>query len=168
MKVAPKGMDQCTTTLCGSSANGTFGLLLFSTVLRDIDTDVTENAFKLAFMAYKQRERGTTDPTTSEMDSSMLNQSPGSPALSVLSFKSGFHGRLFGSLSATRSKAIHKVDIPAFDWPCAPFPDRRYPLEENKEFNDKEEKRCLEEYEQILIESYVLLVGMTWKIELMK
>jgi 4-aminobutyrate aminotransferase/(S)-3-amino-2-methylpropionate transaminase len=22
MKVAPKGMDQCTTTLCGSSANG--------------------------------------------------------------------------------------------------------------------------------------------------
>jgi hypothetical protein len=28
-------------------------------------------------------------------------------------------------------------------------------LEENKEFNDKEEKRCLEEYEQILVESYV-------------
>lgn len=107
-------------------------------------------------MAYKQRERGdSSDPTSSEMDSSMLNQSPGSPALSVLSFKSGFHGRLFGSLSATRSKAIHKVDIPAFDWPCAPFPERRYPLEENKEFNDKEEKRCLEEYEQILIESCV-------------
>lgn len=85
----------------------------------------------------------------------MLNQSPGSPALSVLSFKSGFHGRLFGSLSATRSKAIHKVDIPAFDWPCAPFPERKYPLAENVEFNDKEEKRCLEEYERILIESYV-------------
>lgn len=42
----------------------------------------------------------------------MLNHSPGSPELSVLSFKSGFHGRLFGSLSATRSKAIHKVHNP--------------------------------------------------------
>jgi 4-aminobutyrate aminotransferase/(S)-3-amino-2-methylpropionate transaminase len=58
-------------------------------------------------------------------------------------------------LSATRSKAIHKVDIPAFDWPCAPFPERKYPLAENVEYNDKEEKRCLEEYERILIESYV-------------
>lgn len=44
----------------------------------------------------------------------MLNHSPGSPELSVLSFKSGFHGRLFGSLSATRSKAIHKVHNPFY------------------------------------------------------
>jgi 4-aminobutyrate aminotransferase/(S)-3-amino-2-methylpropionate transaminase len=35
---------------------------------------------------------------------------PGSPDLSVISFKGGFHGRMLGSLSATRSKAIHKVD----------------------------------------------------------
>jgi 4-aminobutyrate aminotransferase/(S)-3-amino-2-methylpropionate transaminase len=147
-----------------------------SSILDDhlVLADHVENAFKLAFMAYKQRERGSTDFTSSEMgmsyynkrtvdtdvqswyqDSSMLNQSPGSPALSVLSFKSGFHGRLFGSLSATRSKAIHKVDIPAFDWPCAPFPERKYPLAENKEYNDVEEKRCLEEYEQIIVESYV-------------
>lgn len=48
------------------------------------------------------------------VESCMLNHSPGSPELSVLSFKSGFHGRLFGSLSATRSKAIHKVHNPFY------------------------------------------------------
>lgn len=81
----------------------------------------------------------------------MVNQTPGSPELSILSFKSGFHGRLFGSLSATRSKAIHKVDIPAFDWPCAPFPQLSYPLSEHAAANAAEEKRCLEAYEEILI-----------------
>jgi 4-aminobutyrate aminotransferase/(S)-3-amino-2-methylpropionate transaminase len=85
----------------------------------------------------------------------MVNQKPGSPDLCVLSFKSGFHGRLFGSLSATRSKAIHKVDIPAFDWPVAPFPELKYPLEEHVKENEEEEKKCIEAYEQILIERWV-------------
>lgn len=69
---------------------------------------------------------------------------PGSPELSVISFKGGFHGRLFGSLSTTRSKAIHKLDIPAFDWPACPFPALKYPLEQHAEENAKEEERCLE------------------------
>lgn len=86
----------------------------------------------------------------------MVNQKPGSPDLTVLSFTSGFHGRLFGSLSATRSKAIHKVDIPAFDWPVAPFPQLQYPLEEYVKENEAEEKRCLEAYEQILIDRCVI------------
>nr|ODN95555.1 4-aminobutyrate aminotransferase [Cryptococcus depauperatus CBS 7855] len=136
LTVAPKGLDQCITTLCGSSANA-------------------ETAFKCAFMAYRQRERGSPDAPFSqeELESCMLNHSPGSPQLSVLSFKSGFHGRLFGSLSATRSKAIHKVDIPAFDWPSAVFPSLKYPLQDHVAENKAEEKRCLEEYEQILINS---------------
>ncbi|OXC68744.1 4-aminobutyrate aminotransferase [Cryptococcus neoformans] len=135
LTVAPKDLDQLVTTLCGSSAN--------------------ETAFKCAFMAYRQRERGAIDAPFSkeEMESCMLNHSPGSPELSVLSFKSGFHGRLFGSLSATRSKAIHKIDIPAFDWPSASFPSLKYPLEEHIAENEAEEKRCLEEYEKILIDS---------------
>ncbi|OCF61921.1 4-aminobutyrate aminotransferase [Kwoniella mangroviensis CBS 10435] len=135
LTVQPKGLDQLITTLCGSSAN--------------------ETAFKCSFMAYRQRERGGPDVpfTKEEMDSCMLNHTPGAPQLSVLSFKSGFHGRLFGSLSATRSKAIHKVDIPAFDWPAAPFPELKYPLSEHVKENEAEEKRCLEEYEKILIES---------------
>lgn len=40
----------------------------------------------------------------------MKNASPGTPDLVAMSFKHGFHGRLFGSLSLTRSKAIHKVN----------------------------------------------------------
>lgn len=89
---------------------------------------VVETAFKAACMAYRARERGEgADFTKEEMgtflhltdaksiltvflvDSCMENKAPGSPELAILSFKSGFHGRLFGSLSATRSKAIHKV-----------------------------------------------------------
>ncbi|BEJ12516.1 hypothetical protein CspHIS471_0209760 [Cutaneotrichosporon sp. HIS471] len=135
MTVAPKGLDKLVTSLCGSSAN--------------------ETAFKAAFMAYRQRERGSYDApfTQEELDSCMVNQQPGTPQLSVLSFKSGFHGRLFGSLSATRSKAIHKVDIPAFDWPVAPFPKVQYPDSQFAKENAAEEARCLQEYEQILIEN---------------
>jgi hypothetical protein len=87
-----------TTNRCGSCAN--------------------ESAFKAAFMAYRHRQREETHQiefTAKEMSSCMNNQTPGSPDLTILSFTSAFHGRLFGSLSATRSKAIHKVDIPAFD-----------------------------------------------------
>ena len=72
-------------------------------------------------------------------------QPPGSPKLSVLSFMGGFHGRCFGSLSATHSSPIHKLDIPAFDWPVAPFPQLRYPLEEFERENRQEEEKCLEQ-----------------------
>jgi 4-aminobutyrate aminotransferase/(S)-3-amino-2-methylpropionate transaminase len=88
-----------------------------------------ESAFKAAFMAYRHRERaadaakhGTkVDPTNEfskeEIDSCLRNIQPGSPKLSILSFKSGFHGRLLASLSATRSKAIHKlVRTPRIRW----------------------------------------------------
>jgi len=67
-----------------------------------------------------------------------------------MSFTYGFHGRLFGSLSTTRSKPIHKLDIPAFDWPQAPFPACKYPLDEHAEYNAKEEQRCLEEAERLM------------------
>jgi 4-aminobutyrate aminotransferase-like enzyme len=43
----------------------------------------------------------------------MLTQ--GSPDLAILSFGKAFHGRMFGSLSTTHSKAIHKLDsLPHF------------------------------------------------------
>lgn len=50
-------------------------------------------------------------------------------------------------LSTTHSKAIHKLDIPAFDWPIASFPRYRYPLEENVRENAEEDARCLAEGE---------------------
>ena len=131
LSVAPPGLNQILTALAGSDAN--------------------ELAYKAAFMYYRRKERGDGVAFSSEeLESSMRNAAPGSPELAIMSFKQGFHGRLFGSLSTTRSKAIHKVDIPSFNWPQAPFPLLKYPLEEHVEENRAEEQRCLEEAERIL------------------
>lgn len=132
LKVAPKGLNQVFTSMAGSDAN--------------------ETAYKAAFMWHRQQQRGGPEAefTQEEIDSSMNNQAPGSPHFSIMSLKYGFHGRLFGSLSTTRSKPIHKLDIPAFDWPQAPFPMLKYPLEQYEAENAAEEKRCLEEAERII------------------
>ena len=134
LRVAPPGMDQVFTAMAGSDAN--------------------ETAYKAAFMWRRRRERGGPDVdfTGDEIASSMDNQAPGSPHLSILSFTHAFHGRLFGSLSTTRSKPIHKLDIPAFDWPQAPFPELRYPLADHVEANAAEEQRCLDETERLIAE----------------
>ncbi|KAK2744980.1 4-aminobutyrate transaminase [Myotisia sp. PD_48] len=134
LKVAPKGLDQVFTSTTGSDAN--------------------ETAYKAAFMYHAQQKRGgpLTEFTQEELTSTMANQSPGSPNYSILSFKSAFHGRLFGSLSTTRSKAIHKLDIPAFDWPQASFPALKYPLDQFAAENAKEEQRCLADVERLIKE----------------
>lgn len=132
LKVAPKGLNQVFTGMSGSDAN--------------------ETAYKAAFMWRRQHERGGAHIEFSEEDiaSSMLNQAPGAPQLSILSFKTAFHGRLFGSLSTTRSKPIHKLDIPAFDWPQATFPLLKYPLEEFVEENKKAEAEALADVERLI------------------
>lgn len=132
LKVAPKGLDQVFTAMAGSDAN--------------------EVAYKAAFMWKRRQERGGADVEFSaeEISSAMNNQSPGSPHMSILSFTSAFHGRLFGSLSTTRSKPIHKLDIPAFDWPQASFPQLKYPLAEYASENAAEEARCLVETEDLI------------------
>ncbi|KAL8710924.1 MAG: hypothetical protein Q9220_004523 [cf. Caloplaca sp. 1 TL-2023] len=132
LRVAPRGLNQVFTGMSGSDAN--------------------ETAYKAAFMWKRQQERGSADAEFSadDISSSMNNQSPGSPHMSIMSFKSAFHGRLFGSLSTTRSKPIHKLDIPAFDWPQASFPHLKYPLNQHVEENAAEEARCLAEAEEII------------------
>ena len=71
LKVAPKGMNQVFTALAGSDAN--------------------ELAYKAAFMWKRRVQRGGPDVefTAEEMDSAMNNHSPGSPNMSILSFKTG-------------------------------------------------------------------------------
>jgi 4-aminobutyrate aminotransferase / (S)-3-amino-2-methylpropionate transaminase len=132
LKVAPKGMNQIFTGTTGSDAN--------------------ELAYKAAFIYRRTKERGgaAANFSTQEEESVMNNAEPGSPQLSILSFRQGFHGRLFGSLSTTRSKPIHKLDIPAFDWPQATFPNTKYPHDEHVEENAAEEKRSLEEVEHLI------------------
>ena len=91
-----------------------------------------EGAFKAAFMNYTHKQRkGALTFTEEELSSCMINEAPGAPRLSIMSFTGGFHGRSLGALSATRSKAMDKVDIPAFHWPVAPFPQLKFPLEEH-------------------------------------
>ncbi|BGP16197.1 4-aminobutyrate transaminase [Rhodosporidiobolus nylandii] len=131
LKVAPKGLDQLTTMQCGSSAN--------------------EGAMKAAFLAYSMRRRGGKEFSKEEMESVMENQAPGAPSLSVLSLKGGFHGRMLGSLSTTRSKAIHKLDVPSFDWPAAPFPELRYPLSQFAAENKAAEEASLRAVEETIV-----------------
>lgn len=131
LRVAPKGLDKIFTAQSGSEAN--------------------ELAYKAAFMLYQRRKRGEgVEWTQEEISSCLKNQAPGSPDLAILSFKNSFHGRGFGSLSTTRSKAVHKLDIPAFKWPQADFPQLRYPLNKFVEENKAEEERCLQQVETII------------------
>ncbi|XP_065833264.1 4-aminobutyrate aminotransferase, mitochondrial-like [Oscarella lobularis] len=124
LAVAPAGLTDVMTMMCGACA--------------------VENAFKTAFLHYQRRERGETEPTDEEYQSCLRNEPPGSPNLTVLTFKGSFHGRTFGALSATRSKYLHKLDLPAFDWPAAPFPQLKYPLDEHEQENRREEMSCLD------------------------
>lgn len=102
-------------------------------------------------MLYQRRKRGEGVEWSEEEISSCLNNAkPGSPELAILSFRNSFHGRGFGSLSTTRSKAVHKLDIPAFNWPQADFPALKYPREQFEAENSAEEKRCLEGVEELL------------------
>ncbi|ORE04360.1 4-aminobutyrate aminotransferase [Rhizopus microsporus var. microsporus] len=136
ISVAPKGMSNVFTVMCGSCAN--------------------ENAFKTAFMYKAAKKRGQADFSVQELESCMKNQAPGSPEdMVILSFQQAFHGRLLGSLSTTASKAIHKIDIPAFNWPKAPFPKLKYPLDEHKDYNRRVEEEALEVADAIMSEGKV-------------
>lgn len=131
ISIAPKGMSSVQTMLCGSSAN--------------------ENAIKTAFIWYQSQRRGGP-PTEEDLKSCMTQKPPGTPDISVLSFQGGFHGRTLAMLTVTRSKPIHKVDIPAFDWPVAKFPKYKYPLEDNVKYNVQEDSDCLAEVERLIVE----------------
>lgn len=131
LSVAPPGLKEVQTMACGSCAN--------------------ENAFKAVFIRWQNLMRGGKVHSEEELESCMRNSLPGSPSnLSILSFKGSFHGRTLGALSCTRSKAIHKLDIPAFDWPMADFPDYLYPLEANVDYNQKQDTKCLAQVEDIM------------------
>jgi len=130
-RVAPHGLRKVQMMQCGSCAN--------------------ENAFKVAMIhhARAKRMRDGRDPdvfSDDEYTSVMHNDLPGAANnTAILSFEGGFHGRTFGALSCTRSKPIHKLDISQLQWPAAPFPQLRYPLEDaaNAAFNDAEVDRCI-------------------------
>jgi len=130
LSVAPKGLSEVQTMACGSCS--------------------VENALKAAFFRYRDLQRNGAPPTAEEMHTTVYNQTPGSPKLSAISFDGGFHGRTLGALTCTHSKAIHKLDVPAFDWPIAQFPRYKYPLEVYEQENAQEDQRCLANVEQLI------------------
>ncbi|CAF0885018.1 unnamed protein product [Adineta steineri] len=132
MPIAPKGLEYVQPMMCGSCSN--------------------ENAFKAICIWHANKNRNGKAFTEEELKSSLYNQAPGCPTVSIMSFEGGFHGRTFGALSCTHSKAIHKLDIPSFDWPIAPFPRYKYPLEENQRENQKEDEKCLARIEELFHE----------------
>jgi len=130
LEIKPPGMDHIQTLMCGSCT--------------------IENALKSAFGYQAYKDRGGEGPSELELSSCMDGLQPGSVSRTAMGFRGCFHGRTFGSLSITNSKSAIKVDMPAFEWPHAPFPNLKYPLEENVRENQEEERRCLEETEDLL------------------
>jgi len=132
LSAAPPGLDQVTTMMCGSCSN--------------------ENAFKLMHFKYMDKVREGRTFSAEEMETCMVNKSPGTPNLSVLSFHGGFHGRTAASLACTHSKYIHKIDVPLAAWPVSDFPRYKYPLEEHSRENDEEDNRCLALAEEAIVD----------------
>lgn len=125
LSVAPRDLNGVFTMGCGTCSN--------------------EQAFKVAFMAYRRRQRGGEPPTQEELDSSLINKAPGCPSLSIMSFSNAFHGRTMGATATTHSKWSCKLDYPSVDWPIADFPKLKYPLDAYASENHREEDRCLEQ-----------------------
>ncbi len=128
-RLAPAGLDHLVTVTTGSEA--------------------VENALKAAFIRFAAKRRGGAGWTEEDRLLSMVNRQPGINQLKIISFEGGFHGRSMGALSTTHSKAIHKLDIPAFEWPVAPFPALKFPLAAHHDENQAEEARCRRAVEAI-------------------
>jgi hypothetical protein len=121
MRVAPAGMTQVFTVTTGAEA--------------------VENALKAALVWHASRRRGGATPSPADLADCMKNQQASANAMKVLSFSGAFHGRSLGALSATRSRAIHKLDFPAFDWPVVDFPSNLFPLSDHAAENAAAESR---------------------------
>ncbi|KAI3384173.1 hypothetical protein SNEBB_008207 [Seison nebaliae] len=133
LKIAPKGLSNVQPMMCGSCSN--------------------ENGLKQIFITHMRKRRNGKTPTNEEMKSALYSQSPGTPELSVITFNHGFHGRTMGLLSCSHSKAIHKLDIPGFQWPVCEFPIYKYPLEKNVSYNEEQDAKCLKQLRELLKEN---------------
>ena len=130
MGCAPQGLDAVMTMTSGAEA--------------------VENALKAAFAWKARRLRQGRRWSDDDLQAALKNKQPGTNDLKIISFEGSFHGRTLGALSATRSKAIHKLDFPAFNWPVVPFPASRFPLADHVHENGEAEARVLSQIEEVL------------------
>ncbi|ROT63455.1 putative 4-aminobutyrate aminotransferase, mitochondrial [Penaeus vannamei] len=114
MAVAPTGLRNLCTMACGSCSN--------------------ENAFKAIYIWYRTKERGgDTNFTKEEMESCMLNKTPGSPPYTMLSF-SGFNRRQVSEFETLKYVFCESEHLP-----------HNYVHE-----NQQEDAKCLEETEDLI------------------
>ncbi len=139
----PEWVDVAERALAGVSPAGCTQIVTVGS-----GAEAVENALKIAFAWKARRLRGAPWSDDDARDV-MENRQRGINQLKVLSFEGGFHGRTLGALSATRSKAIHKLDFPAFAWPVLPFPANSFPLAEHAADNAAAEARALEQVEGV-------------------
>lgn len=71
-------------------------------------------------------------------------------AVSVLCFANADHGTTFGAVSVSRTNPLAKLRLPGFQWPVAPFPRYKYPLEENSFYNKCQDQNCLTVVEELM------------------
>uniref|UniRef100_A0A5S6QGK5 Uncharacterized protein n=1 Tax=Trichuris muris TaxID=70415 RepID=A0A5S6QGK5_TRIMR len=98
LSVAPQGMANVITMMCGSCSN--------------------ENAFKTAFIWYRTKQREGKEPTQEELESSSMDP-------------------FMGARTPACRQLIPKLYT-------------KYPLEENNDFNDTEDRKCLAEVEDTI------------------
>nr|CAH7737122.1 unnamed protein product [Callosobruchus chinensis] len=101
-------------------------------------------------IAYQRNQRGQSTITEEDLKSALINKPPGTPELTIMSFKNAEHGTTLGAMSASHSNAMSKVDIPAFDWPMADFPKYKYPLDHFESLNKGQDEKCLAQIEDLL------------------
>lgn len=133
LSIAPPGLNAVQTMACGACS--------------------VENCLKSMFIYSQSQKRGGNPPSQEELQSCIVNEAPGCPDITVMSFNNAFHGRTMGALSMTHAKWFHKLDSPQPKWPIAPFPRLEYPLDQFERENRAEEDRCLAQVED-LIEKY--------------
>ncbi|XP_057659203.1 uncharacterized protein LOC130895719 isoform X2 [Diorhabda carinulata] len=114
------------------------------------DSSAVEQGMKSMMISYKKYERGKiVDKKT--LKSALLNQPPGSPPISILSFTNSLHGSTLGALNVTHFNPWLKLDVPSFDWPIAVYPEYRYPLMENVGYNDYQDSKALTMVEDLIV-----------------
>jgi 4-aminobutyrate aminotransferase/(S)-3-amino-2-methylpropionate transaminase len=107
------------------------------------------NAFKLAFLKKFFELKGTDKFTKEEEESVLLGHAPGAPNFSVIGFEGGYHGQFLDLLSL--SKFNTDKSLAKHNWPIAPFPKLKLPYEDNLTHNRREEARCVEETEKLIM-----------------
>ncbi len=100
--------------------------------------------------------RGNDNISEEEARSVMLNQAPGAPNFKVLGFQGGHHGKFLTTLSASSYNNLSRnfnSGVTRHNWPIAPFPNIKWPYDDNLTYNRNEENRCVEEAERMIKEA---------------